>query len=178
MDFTQNYFELLGVPQQYVIDQLVLSDRYRDLQKQFHPDKCAAKPASEQRAAVQFAAYINTAYQTLKLPVSRAEYLLELVDHSVDQQSTTISDGQFLMLQMEWREDLSDIAGVTDLSVAENKIDSLRVVVKQESVALQQLFYQQYKDLQFDVAKNTVAKLHFVEKMLREIESLEASLFD
>lgn len=178
MDITQNYFQLLRLPQKYFFDKNVLSVHYRDLQKQFHPDKYATESANEQRLAVQFAAYINTAYQTLKSSVLRAEYLLSLEGEEVDQQSTTVSDGQFLMLQMEWRESLGDIGVLKDLDAAEEQLDNLSETVKGEASSLEALFDQHYSSGNFDAAKQTVAKLHFVEKMLREINSLESSLFD
>ncbi|MFT5118796.1 MAG: molecular chaperone HscB [Kiritimatiellia bacterium] len=171
MDFTQNYFQLLSIPQQYTVDNTLLSDCYRQLQKQFHPDKFASKPANEQRLAVQFAAYINTAYQTLQSSILRAEYLLLLADEEVNHQSTTISDGQFLMLQMQWRESLADIVALEDLSMAEDQLDRLGVVVKQEVIDLELSFEQQYSAQDMAEAKKTVAKLHFVTKMLSEIDS-------
>lgn len=178
MDISQNYFELLRLPQEYFFDKTLLSQHYRELQKQFHPDKYASKSANEQRLSVQFAAYINTAYQTLMSSVRRAEYMLVLQGEEVDHQSTTISDGQFLMLQMEWREALTDIAVLNDLNMAEQELDALADVVNVEAVSLENLFNQYYCDSNFSAAKQVVAKLHFVEKMLQEIERLEASLFD
>ncbi len=178
MDFTQNYFDLLGSPRQYEVSLPQISDHYRDLQKQFHPDKFASKSAAEQRAAVQFAAYINTAYQTLKSPVLRAEYLLQLVDEVIDHQNSTISDGAFLMLQMQWRESLGDISMIDDNNLAEENIDALRGEVKKQGATLQNDFNLQYEQQCYKDAKATVAKLHFVEKMQQEIETIESSLFD
>jgi molecular chaperone HscB len=178
MDIAQNYFKLLRLPQTYFVDRAELSTHYRELQKQFHPDKFATTSANEQRLAVQFSAYINTAYQTLKSSVLRAEYLLSLVGEEVDHQSTTISDGQFLMLQMEWRETLGDISMLNELDIAEKQLESLSCVVKQESLSLEALFDQSYNEKKIEIAKQVVAKLHFVHKMSREIESLEASLLD
>jgi molecular chaperone HscB len=178
MDITQNYFQLLRLPQAYSVDKAALSAHYRELQKQFHPDNFATTSANEQRLAVQFSAFINTAYQTLKSSVLRAEYLLLLVGEEVDHQSTTINDGQFLMLQMEWRESLGDISMISELVVAEEQLESLSDVVKREALSLEALFDQSYNEKNLEIAKQVVAKLHFVDKMSREIESLEASLFD
>ena len=178
MDITQNYFELLRLPQEYFFDKTLLSQHYRELQKQFHPDKYANKPANEQRLSVQFAAYINTAYQTLVSSVRRAEYMLVLEGENIDHQATTISDGQFLMLQIEWRESLADIAAVDDLSAAEQELDELAETVKAEASSLENLFNQYYCSNELSAARQVVAKLYFVEKMLQEIERLEASLFD
>lgn len=178
MDFTQNYFELLSVPQAYFIDKSLLSTHYRDLQKTFHPDKSANKPASDQRIAVQFAGYINTAYHTLLSPVARAEYLLSLEGEIVDNQSTTISDGQFLFLQMEWRETLADIAALGDRDNAESQLECLYNTVKSTFTELEQQFNRYYLEKNWSLSSAVIAKLHFVEKMLKEIDTIEASLFD
>jgi molecular chaperone HscB len=178
MDFSQNYFDLFSLPQGFFVNKKVLSENYRDLQKKFHPDKSASKPVREQRNAVQFAGYVNTAYQTLLSPVERATYLLSLVGEAVDDQSTTISDGQFLFLQMEWRESLAEINTCNNADSVEDQLEVLLLTVKQAFAELETTFNQQYTDENFLVAKNTVAKLQFVEKMLKEIDSAEAALFD
>jgi molecular chaperone HscB len=178
MDFTQNYFNLFKVPQDFFLDKEVLSANYRDLQKKFHPDKSANKPANEQRSAVQFAGYINTAYQTLLSPVERAIYLLSLMGEEVDDQSTTISDGQFLFLQMEWRESLAEIKTEKNIDSVEKQLESLLLTVRQAFAELEVIFNQQYADKDFLIAKDTIAKLQFVAKMLKEIDSAEAALFD
>jgi molecular chaperone HscB len=178
MNFTQNYFEILDVPQQYTVDKMQLPEHYRGLLKQFHPDNFSTQSVNEQRLAVQFSAYINTAYQTLMSPVLRAEYLLLLANEPVDHQSTTISDSQFLMRQMEWREALADTRELADLSLAENQLDDLRQEVKKIADALEQSFNDSYTQGHFSLAKDVVAKLHFVNKMLAEIDSIESSLFD
>jgi molecular chaperone HscB len=178
MDITQNYFELLRLPQEYFCDKNVLSQHYRELQKQFHPDNYVNQSATEQRLAVQFAAYINTAHQTLMSPVRRAEYMLVLRGEEIDHQSTTISDGQFLMLQMEWRESLMDIGALNDAAMAEQQLDELTAIVSAEATLLENTFNQYYCENNLSAAKQVVAKLYFVEKMLQEIERLDASLFD
>ncbi len=177
MDFTQNYFELMSLPQHYSLNKKALANSYRQLQQQFHPDNFSSSSANEQRLAIQFAAYINTAYQTLKSSVLRAEYLLTLSGETIDHQSTTISDGSFLMLQMEWRESLADIKNL-DAALAEDRIEVLTKTVKDEKLALESYFESSFDDNKRELAKEVVAKLHFIEKMLREIDDVESLLFD
>ena len=52
------------------------------LQGEVHPDRYAAAGETEQRLALQSSARVNEAYQALKDPVARAQYLLSL--HGVD----------------------------------------------------------------------------------------------
>jgi len=178
MNFTQNYFDLFNVPSHFYVDKNILSIHYRDLQKQFHPDKAANKPASEQRMAVQFSGYINSAYDTLRSSVLRAEYMLSCEGEVIDEQSVTISDGQFLFLQIEWRESLGDILSLDDNDHAESQLDKLHNTVKKAFSELENSFDQQYTQRCFVDAKATIAKMQFVEKMLKEIDAAESTLFD
>lgn len=179
MDFTQNYFDLFGLPVVFLLDKQALASlpqKYRDLQKKFHPDKFASQSANEQRLAVQFAAYINNAHDVLKSPVLRAEYLLQLSGYEFDNQSVTISDAQFLMLQIEWRESLAEISAIKDLDAAETQLDALTDKVTQCNRSLQQDFSNDYLQGNFSDAQQQLSKLQFTEKMLLEIDAQEASL--
>jgi molecular chaperone HscB len=49
---------------------------------------------------------VNDAYQTLKSPLRRAEYLLHLYDIDIHDEKYTVVPQDFLMQQMEWREEL------------------------------------------------------------------------
>ena len=90
------------------VDQISLDASYRKLQQEFHPDRYASKGAVEKRLAVQTASLINQAYDTLKSPLKRAQYLLELKQIDASQDSHITSDGAFLMQQIELREALSE----------------------------------------------------------------------
>ncbi|MDZ4262005.1 MAG: Fe-S protein assembly co-chaperone HscB, partial [Pseudomonadota bacterium] len=109
MDFHQNYFELFGLPVSYDLDDNALTERYRDLQKVFHPDHFASASDQERRLSLQQAAQINSAYDTLRDPLARARYLLTLQGLEYNDESSTIRDMEFLEEQMELRERLADI---------------------------------------------------------------------
>ena len=193
VDFAQNYFKLFSLPRTYQLDQAALLTQYRRLQKEFHPDNFANKSAGEQRLAMQFASYINTAYQTLKSPLLCAEYLLMLVGEPVDSDALTVTDNAFLMTQMQWRESLSNLAstqskandGVADISaqnkrVKENTEEVLALLSAEVNTKKKQFLSQfevAYQQGHYAEAKDVVAKLHFVEKMQSEIHCAEDTLF-
>ena len=54
-----NHFELFGLPLQFQLDGSLLSSQFRDLQRQFHPDKFATASERDRLLAVQKAAQIN-----------------------------------------------------------------------------------------------------------------------
>src|SRR6266850_1820053 len=54
MNLHQNHFELFGLPARFAVDAAALEARYRELQREVHPDRFAAAPESERRADPQF----------------------------------------------------------------------------------------------------------------------------
>ena len=54
-----NYFDLFGLPVDFQVDGSLLTVRYRELQKQCHPDNFATASERDRLLAVQQAARIN-----------------------------------------------------------------------------------------------------------------------
>ncbi len=172
--FSQNYFEVFGLPVSFKVDVADLASRYRDVQKKMHPDKFAHATDREQRLAVQFAAFVNTAYETLKSPVKRAYYLLELRG-LVAESHTTTSDTMFLMQQIELREALSDVKNAAD---PEQALDALTVEVSQLLNSQAEVFAQKLEESDLPEAQVIAHRMQFLTKLSIEIEQLEAELFD
>ena len=168
-----NHFELFGLPNQFDLDKNHLSEKFRDLQRQFHPDKFASASERDRLMSVQKAAEINDAYQTLKTPIERAEYLLSLHDVNIRGEHQTMSDPMFLMEQMELRETLEDISHSNDPNDALLEFDNQVQSMYQHHIELLQ---QQLADKEWNIAADSVRKLKFVNKLRREIEQLEDKL--
>ena len=73
-----DYFSFLGLPRKLAIDMGDLEQRFRGLSRQFHPDYFYNAPPAERRMALERSSYLNDAYRTLKNPVARLDYLLQL----------------------------------------------------------------------------------------------------
>ncbi len=78
-----DYFTCLGFPRRLTIDQRQLEAKFYDLSRAFHPDFYQNKSAAEQTISLGNSAMLNTAYRTLRDPIERAEYLLDLEAGSV-----------------------------------------------------------------------------------------------
>ena len=115
MNLQSDDFELFGLERCFKQDREVLDARWKDLQRQAHPDKFSAQGAAAQRIAMQWSVRINEAYQRLKNPLKRAAYLCELHGALVNAENNTAMPGAFLMQQMEWREELEDAQTAEDL---------------------------------------------------------------
>ncbi|HVP10453.1 MAG TPA: Fe-S protein assembly co-chaperone HscB [Phycisphaerae bacterium] len=72
-----NYFELFGLPRSYEVDVALLEERYLAISRNIHPDKYATAGEEMQAFALRASASVNSAYDVLRDPLHRAEYLLE-----------------------------------------------------------------------------------------------------
>jgi molecular chaperone HscB len=119
-------FELFDLAAQFAQDRAAIDARWKDLQREAHPDKFAAQGAAAQRLAMQWSVRINEAYQRLKDPLKRAAYLCELHDAPVNAENNTAMPAAFLMQQMEWREALDDAQSPADLEALETQVSAAR----------------------------------------------------
>jgi molecular chaperone HscB len=83
---------------------------------------------AEKRVAMQWATRANEAYQTLKNPMKRAQYLCEINGVDLRTESNTAMPMDFLMQQMEWREELGDARAAKDSEA----LDALDAQVRRE----------------------------------------------
>lgn len=159
-----NHFELFGLPSQFKLDGSLLSSQFRELQKRFHPDNFATGSERDRLMAVQKAAQINDAYQVLKNPISRAEYILAEQGVEIRGEQQTMQDPMFLMEQMELREELEEIADKSDPESALFDFDSkVSKMYKQHLASVE----QELDDGLWTEAADRVRKLKFIAKLKR-----------
>ena len=82
-------FALLGLPRRFQLDLTALDQRWKELQRQTHPDRHAAQGVAAQRVAMQWSVRINEAHQRLRDPVRRAAYLCELFGAPIEAERNT-----------------------------------------------------------------------------------------
>jgi molecular chaperone HscB len=163
MNLQATDFELFQIPAQFAQDSALLASRWKDLQRQAHPDKFAAQGAAAQRVAMQWSVRINEAYQRLKDPLQRATYLCELHGAPINAENNTAMPAEFLMQQMELREALEDAA--TEENLNEISLQAAKIMREQLSKVEHQLNNQN-----FQAAAQTVRALMFIEKFQADIE--------
>jgi len=158
-------FELFGLARCFAQDRAVLDSRWKDLQREAHPDRFAAQGSAAQRVAMQWSVRINEAYQRLKDPLKRAAYLCELHGVAVNAENNTAMPGAFLMQQMQWREELDEASGVEDL-------EKIRLQVKQTArEVLKNLEHLIDVQAAFNEAVGQVRAMMFIERFERDVDS-------
>jgi molecular chaperone HscB len=170
----QNHFELFNLPQQFAVDAGALDSAYRDVQSRVHPDKFVNATDAEKRVAMQWATRANEAYQTLKNPQKRAQYMCELAGVDLQTESNTAMPMAFLMQQMEWREELGDARAGKDSDALESLDKQLRNARKEQLTQIE----QQINGGDYAAAAQGVRALMFLEKFGEEVrfafEAIEA----
>lgn len=113
-------FARMGVQPQFEVDGALLERRYFDRQRKLHPDRFTARPAKEREFSLQHSANLNEAYQTLRTPVRRAEYLLALHGRPMrGSREETVDDPEILLRALEMREELQDASTRAEAEVVE-----------------------------------------------------------
>ena len=165
MNLQSNDFELFNLPMAFALDRGALDARWKDLQREVHPDRHAAADAQTQRQAMQWSVRINEAYQRLKDPLHRAAYLCELNGAPIQAENNTAMPPAFLMQQMEWREALEEAGSA---ATVEDLADAVAATRRRMLAELQQT-----ADVQRDwsALAQQVRALMFVERFAQDVET-------
>jgi molecular chaperone HscB len=161
-----NHFELFQLPARFDVDMAALDAAYREVQGRVHPDRFVNALDADKRVAMQWATRANDAYQTLKNPQKRAQYLCELNGVDLQTESNTAMPMAFLMQQMEWREALGDARAARDADA----LDALDKDVRMERAALLAQVGKQLDAGDFDAAAQGVRSLMFLDKFGDEVQ--------
>ena len=173
IDFSRNHFQLFGLSPAFGFDVAALDRAYRQLQSEIHPDRFAGGSDADKRLALQSSARVNEAYQALKSPVQRAQYLLRL--HGVDaiSETDTALPLEFLERQLERREQAADAQAAGDVGT----LSSLLADARAESAALEGVLAQLLDgEHAFSMARMQVRELTFLAKLADDIDAMLAAI--
>jgi molecular chaperone HscB len=161
-----NYFTLFNLTQQFDVDLKALETNFRAIQSASHPDRFVTCTSAEKLASMQTATLANAAYLTLKSPALRAAYLLALQGINATAETNTKMPHDFLLQQMEWRENLDDAKHAKDLIALENLLAEMQAEAKKLQADLSENF-----DVNNDLVAATDAtrKLIFIDKVCADI---------
>ena len=165
MNLQSTDFELFQIPMQFAQDRAVLDTRWKELQREAHPDKFAAQGVAAQRIAMQWSVRINEAYQRLKDPLRRASYLCELHGAPIHAEKNTAMPTDFLLQQMQWREALEEAKTVQDMEeiASQANHDGREQLSKIEQTL--------DIDKNFAAAAQQIRSLMFIERFSSEVDS-------
>ncbi len=164
MNLQSSDFELFDLAPCFAQDSAAIDARWKELQREVHPDKFSTEGAAAQRVAMQWSVRINEAYRRLKDPLKRAAYLCELHGEPVNAENNTAMASDFLLQQMQWREELEDAAGMDELERLARQVASARQQLLQQCAQL----LDEKQD--YRAAVQQVRALMFIERFASDVQ--------
>lgn len=149
-----NLFKLLDLSAvTFEVDPRALRGTFLQKQQKVHPDSYAQSSSQEQELAQRQSSLLNKAYTTLADPLSRAQYMLELVGIQVGE-AESLEDPELLMQVLEAREELESASSREDAMAIQ---DDNQVHLDQTISDLSEAFAKQ----DYDTAKILAIKLQY-----------------
>lgn len=164
MNLQSSDFELFGLDEAFTLDRAALDARWKELQREAHPDRFASAEPALQRQAMQWSVRINEAYQRLKDPLRRAAYLCERRGAPIQAENNTAMPADFLVQQMQWREALEETEGVDALEALADEVTQARAT----RIGALQAALDERGDA--PEAARQVRALMFIERFARDVE--------
>jgi molecular chaperone HscB len=158
------HFERLSMPCDFEIGEKNLNVAYFAMQRQLHPDLFIGKSEKEKALSMQQTVDLNHAFETLKSPLKRAEYMLSLQGMTVNIDNANVKPSQELLMEsLDAREALENASSADELrqlavSAVEDRlktIDRIKNNLASGSLA--------------NAAQDTI-KLRYLEKLIEEIK--------
>jgi len=87
-----DYFTFFGLRRKLNVNTVQLEREFYELSRKLHPDLSARADKQEQEWSLQQSSHLNDAYRTLKDPIRRTEYLLQLEGVELEEQSKTATE--------------------------------------------------------------------------------------
>jgi len=165
----QNYFELFDLKTSFFVDDETLKKAYQAQVTRFHPDNFATKSQAEKLQALQNTSLVNSAYTALKTPLNRASYLLNLEDVNPFDEKDTNMDANFLVSQIELREQLESIKEQQDNLALDDFIERVQDFIRDNVASISEAFSHS-RDLQ--EIKTLVRELKFYDQLKKEANIL------
>ena len=142
-------FAALGIPRKLVIDLGALERRYHELSRKLHPDRFASSAAPVRDASLRATATLTRSYRTLRDPVARGLYWLELIGEKLSENNKRVPP-ELAELVFEVQEQL---AGMHDAPAESDAARELAAQVAQRRGQLQATMDASLADLERNFVK-------------------------
>ncbi len=163
-------FGLLGLTPKFDVDADTLEKAFFERSKELHADRFATAPVAERVVALSRSRALNDAYQLLKKPAARAEYLLA-------REGLTIGDNEridpaLVMDLLEEREELAGQRQAGNLAEVEQLQNKMRARRKAAFEKIKGLFATLGDDrAALAEIKGQLILLRYVERYLEECDA-------
>ena len=142
-------FAALGLPRKLAIDLGALERRYHELSRKIHPDRFASSAAPVRDASLRATATLTRSYRTIRDPVARGLYWLELIGEKLSENNKRVPP-ELAELVFEVQEQL---AGMHDAPADSDAARELAAQVAQRRAQLQATMDASLADLERNFLK-------------------------
>ncbi len=177
-------FAALGFPRKLTVDADALETGYHDLGRKIHPDRFASSAPNLRALSLSGTALLTRSYRTLRDPVSRGLYWLELIGEKLAENNKSVPP-ELAETVFEVQEQLSDLRDAGGDAVIElrGEIEKRRAEVASNIEALEAQLARNFsqwdtslngdsgerKSLTADL-KATLSKIAYLRTLLRDID--------
>jgi molecular chaperone HscB len=176
-----DYFRVLGVGRNPALDESALASRYYELSRRLHPDLYQTASAQEREASLHNSALVNRAYRTLRNPVQRGVYWLELHGEKLGANNNRVPPqlASLVFAVQEQLEELRDARRAGQQAEVDDALSQLRTQLEeqraQSQAALTRNFSRWHDDLPETSAllaelKSVLSEMAYLRTLLRDVE--------
>jgi molecular chaperone HscB len=123
----------MGLPTRLQIDTSHLEQIYYNLGRRIHPDRFAASPVKIRDASLRATAMLTRAYRTLRDPVSRGLYWLELNGHKLAENNQQVP-ADLAEMVFEVQEELAELRQAAEGESAAAPMLAQEIAAKHEEL--------------------------------------------
>ena len=140
-------FAALGLSRKLALDPRELESIYHEAGRRIHPDRFAAASPAVRQASLKSTALLTRSYRTLRDPVSRGRYWLELIDERLAENNKRVPP-ELVELVFEVQEQLGELQEARN-----GNTDSRAAAVKQRRGELEELVTAAQAELERNFAR-------------------------
>jgi molecular chaperone HscB len=175
-----DYFSVFGLPLRPAIDEAALTQKYYELSRRLHPDLYQTGTAEEKDASLKNTVLLNRAYRTLRDPIGRGQYWLELQGEALGKENNRVPS-TLAALVFEVQEKLAEMrearvagkgeAGKTALTEIRTDLDGQMQQLRAALMAnLAQWKDEQHAPELLAKLKRLLSEIAYLRTLLRDVE--------
>ena len=176
-----DYFRVLGAERNPALDESALATRYYELSRRLHPDLYQTASAQEREASLHNSALVNRAYRTLRNPVQRGVYWLELHGEKLGANNNRVPPqlASLVFAVQEQLEELRDARRAGQQAEVDDALSQLQTQLEEQraqtQAALTRNFSRWHDDSPETSAllaelKSVLSEMAYLRTLLRDVE--------
>jgi molecular chaperone HscB len=170
-------FALLDLPRRLVVDRDDLERRWHEASRALHPDRHQTAGARDQELSLAASAAVNRAHRTLRDPIARGRYWLELHGNPLGERNNAVPP-TLAAFVFETQEELEALRESPNDPAVRGRVETARREVAERVSALQAALVERYAtwtdagaSAALDELKRGLSELAYLRTLLDDVET-------